>query len=130
MNPKTKEPRPHLYLIDGSGYIFRAFHAIRNSMTNSKGLPTNAVYGYTQMLRKILNEQSPTHCVVAFDRGGAVTVATRLPLGLAGRGGWGGTRLDLPAERWRDVLTGEVTDGDLATLLATYPVALLVKEDR
>ncbi len=69
MNPKTKEPRPHLYLIDGSGYIFRAFHAIRNSMTNSKGLPTNAVYGYTQMLRKILNEQSPTHCVVAFDRG-------------------------------------------------------------
>ncbi len=69
MNPKINEPRPNLYLIDGSGYIFRAFHAIRNSMTNSKGLPTNAVYGYTQMLRKILNEQSPTHCVVAFDRG-------------------------------------------------------------
>ena len=69
MNPKSKEPRPHLYLIDGSGYIFRAFYAIRNSMTNSKGLPTNAVYGYTQMLRKILNEQSPTHCVVAFDLG-------------------------------------------------------------
>ena len=64
----TRAPK-HVYLIDGSGFIFRAFHAIRNSMTNSKGLPTNAVYGYTQMLRKILNEQSPTHCGVACDRG-------------------------------------------------------------
>ena len=68
--------------------------------------------------------------VVAFDRGGALTVATRLPLGLARSDGWGQTRLELPAGRWRDVLTGEVTDGDLATLLATDPVALLVKEDR
>ena len=42
MNPKAKNPRPHLYLIDGSGYIFRAFHAIRNSMTNSKGLRREA----------------------------------------------------------------------------------------
>ncbi|GHJ58367.1 malto-oligosyltrehalose synthase [Nocardioides sp. OK12] len=67
--------------------------------------------------------------VVAFDRGGAVSVATRLPLGLAARGGWGGTRLALPPGTWRDALTGEVTDGDLATLLATYPVALLVQED-
>ena len=57
-------------------------------------------------------------------------MATRLPLGLARSDGWGQTRLELPAGRWRDVLTGEVTDGDLATLLATYPVALLVKEDR
>ncbi|ANH37917.1 Maltooligosyl trehalose synthase [Nocardioides dokdonensis FR1436] len=67
--------------------------------------------------------------VVAFDRGGALTVATRLPVGLADRGGWGDTRLDLPTGRWRDTLTGDVTDGDLTTLLATYPVALLVKED-
>ena len=67
--------------------------------------------------------------VLAFDRGGAITVATRLPLGLAARGGWGDTVLDLPTGRWRDVLTDRVSDGRLADLLGTYPVALLVRED-
>ena len=38
--------------------------------------------------------------VLAFDRGGAVTVVTRLPVGLAGRGGWGDTALRLPAGTW------------------------------
>jgi len=66
--------------------------------------------------------------VVAFDRGGAITVATRLPVGLAAAGGWGDTRLDLPPGRWHDVLTGATTDGGLAELLGTHPVALLVKE--
>lgn len=66
---------------------------------------------------------------LAFDRGGAVTVATRLPLGLTARGGWGDTRLSLPEGRWRDALTGRVTEGVLADLLDTYPVALLVRED-
>lgn len=67
--------------------------------------------------------------VVAFDRGGAVTVATRLPVGLAAAGGWGDTVLDLPEGRWHDVLTGLDTDGRLADLLATHPVALLVRKD-
>lgn len=67
--------------------------------------------------------------VVAFDRGGAITVATRLPVGLAARGGWEDTVLDLPSGRWHDVLTGTSTDGRLADLLATHPVALLVRED-
>ncbi|MDO9457895.1 malto-oligosyltrehalose synthase [Nocardioides sp.] len=67
--------------------------------------------------------------VVAFDRGGAIAVATRLPLGLAARGGWGDTTLRLPPGAWRDVLTDWPTDGALAGLLTTYPVALLVKED-
>lgn len=67
--------------------------------------------------------------VVAFDRGGAITVATRLPVGLAAAGGWGDSRLDLPPGRWHDVLTGVGTDGHLADLLATHPVALLVRED-
>ena len=40
-----------------------------------------------------------------------------------------GTRLDLPPGRWHDVLTGVGTDGHLADLLATHPVALLVRED-
>lgn len=66
--------------------------------------------------------------VLAFDRGGAITVATRLPVGLAARG-WGDTTLDLPQGAWTDVLTGARTDGTLADLLATHPVALLVRED-
>ncbi len=46
-----------------------------------------------------------TH-VVAFDRGGAVTLATRLPLGLAAAGGWRDTGFDLPAGSYTDLLTG------------------------
>ena len=67
--------------------------------------------------------------VIAFDRGAAITVATRLPVGLAARGGWGDTVLDLPSGRWRDLLTDRVTEGVLTDLLDTYPVALLVRED-
>ncbi|HEX2774556.1 MAG TPA: malto-oligosyltrehalose synthase [Micromonosporaceae bacterium] len=71
--------------------------------------------------------------VVAFDRGGAVAVATRLPLRLVGAGGWQDTRLSVPgAGRMRDVLTGQVHDGggvDLADLLNRYPVALLAPAD-
>lgn len=68
--------------------------------------------------------------VVAFDRGGAVTIATRLPLGLAARGGWGSTHVELAPGRWRDAITERaVTSLALADLLATHPVALLVRED-
>jgi (1->4)-alpha-D-glucan 1-alpha-D-glucosylmutase len=66
---------------------------------------------------------------LAFDRGGAVTVATRLPAGLETAGGWGRTTLDLPAGTWRDVLTGRIVTRRLADILATHPVALLVRED-
>ena len=66
---------------------------------------------------------------VAYDRGGAITVVTRLPAGLATAGGWGSTVLDLPDGRWHDVLTGLDTDGSLAGLLAVHPVALLVRKD-
>ncbi|WP_244246785.1 malto-oligosyltrehalose synthase [Nocardioides euryhalodurans] len=66
---------------------------------------------------------------LAFDRGGLVTVATRLPVGLAARGGWGDTTLALPAGRWRDALTGAVVTSDgsvpVADLLTELPVALL-----
>ncbi len=68
--------------------------------------------------------------VLAFDRGGAVTVATRLPIGLARRGGWGDTTLALPAGGWRDQITGAVVSSDgsvaVADLLTEQPVALLV----
>ncbi|MEN2738317.1 malto-oligosyltrehalose synthase [Microbacterium sp. X-17] len=69
--------------------------------------------------------------VVAFDRGGAIAVATRLPVGLAARGGWGDTVVLLPPGAWRDALTGAVHAGGpapLAALLARYPVALLTRE--
>ncbi len=61
---------PHLVLIDGPNYVFRAFHAIRQ-LSNSKGEPTNATFGYARMLRSIFKELQPTHAAVAFDpRGG------------------------------------------------------------
>ncbi len=70
--------------------------------------------------------------VVAFDRGGAVTVGTRLPLGLARRGGWGETRILIRKRPFVDVFTGARFAGGevrLADLLSRYPVALLVPED-
>jgi len=60
-------PMPHLVLIDGPNYVFRAFHAVKHNLTNSKGEPTNAIFGYVQMLRSILKDLSPTHVAVAFD---------------------------------------------------------------
>ena len=70
--------------------------------------------------------------VLAFDRGGAVTVATRLPLGLAARGGWADTTLELPSGEWVDVLSGRVVAGGavhLGELLTDLPVALLVRPE-
>ncbi len=65
--------------------------------------------------------------VLAFDRGQAITVVTRLPIGLAARGGWGDTTLELPPGRWTDLVTGtDVTSTRVADLLALHPVALLV----
>jgi (1->4)-alpha-D-glucan 1-alpha-D-glucosylmutase len=57
-----------------------------------------------------------------------VAVATRLPVGLAARGGWGETTLALPEGSWTDALTGFSTSSrvPLADLLTRYPVALLL----
>ncbi|SHK01963.1 DNA polymerase I [Desulforamulus aeronauticus] len=57
-----------LIVIDGNSLIHRAFHAIP-LLTNSQGVITNAVYGFTNMLLKILNEQEPGLVAVAFDKG-------------------------------------------------------------
>ncbi|MFZ0120446.1 MAG: malto-oligosyltrehalose synthase [Pseudonocardiaceae bacterium] len=67
---------------------------------------------------------------IAFARNGVVAVATRLPVGLADRGGWGATALPLPRGSWTDVLTGLSARGDvaLAELLGLYPVALLLAD--
>ena len=57
-----------IHLIDASGLIHRAFHAIRPLRT-SKGLPTNALFGLASMLRKFVREQRPDRVVVVFDAG-------------------------------------------------------------
>ncbi len=56
-----------LYLIDGSSYIFRAFYAIRQNLSTSAGLPTNALYGFTNMLQKVVREEKPDYLAVVFD---------------------------------------------------------------
>jgi DNA polymerase-1 len=57
---------PILCLVDGSNYIYRAFYAIRE-LSNSKGFPTNAIYGFTNMLMKLLRDLKPQYIAVAFD---------------------------------------------------------------
>jgi len=59
------KPR-HVYLVDGSGYIFRAFHALP-PLTRSDGTPINAVLGFTNMMQKLLDETDADHIGVIFD---------------------------------------------------------------
>jgi DNA polymerase I len=58
-----------IYLLDGSSYIHRAYHAIRN-LQNANGFPTNAIFGFTQMLLKLLSDKKPERMVVVFDAKG------------------------------------------------------------
>lgn len=55
-----------LYLVDISSFIFRAFYAIR-ALSNSKGVPTNAVYGVATMLQRLIEERKPSHVAVLYD---------------------------------------------------------------
>src|ERR1043166_8771070 len=69
---KATTKRPKLFIIDGSNNVYRSYFAIRG-LTNSAGLATNAVYGFTQMLRKLLKDHNPDSIAVAFDISGAKT---------------------------------------------------------
>ncbi len=60
------EKANHVYLVDGSGYIFRAFHALP-PMTRADGTPVNAVYGFTNMLLKLVEESDANFIAVIFD---------------------------------------------------------------
>lgn len=62
------ELRPRLFLVDGSAYIFRAFFAIP-PLNNSSGLPTNAIFGFTNILLKFLKQYTPEYVTVALDAG-------------------------------------------------------------
>ncbi|MCW1382185.1 DNA polymerase I [Novosphingobium sp. KCTC 2891] len=65
-------PHRHLYLVDGSAYIFRAYHRLP-PLTNPRGVPVGAVYGYTTMLWKLAEDlhkaDGPTHLAVILDKG-------------------------------------------------------------
>jgi DNA polymerase-1 len=62
-------PKGRIYLIDGSSYVYRAFFAIRDLKT-SRGVPTNAVYGFTTMLLKVLRDLAPEYLAVVMDAKG------------------------------------------------------------
>jgi DNA polymerase-1 len=63
------QDREIVYLVDGSSYIHRAYHAIRN-LSNSKGLPTNAAFGFTRMILKLTGEKKPKYLAVVLDAKG------------------------------------------------------------
>lgn len=63
--------KDEIYLIDGSSYIYRAYHAIA-PLTNSKGVATNAVLGFVKMVQKLINENCPKYLAIAFDSRGPV----------------------------------------------------------
>lgn len=61
-----------LILVDGNNLLFRSYYATAysgNFMKNSKGFPTNALFGFTGMINKIVYEEKPTYMIVAFDKG-------------------------------------------------------------
>ncbi|HWR71836.1 MAG TPA: DNA polymerase I [Nitrospirota bacterium] len=65
-NPNAKTAEGTLYIIDGNSYIYRAFYAVKG-LSTSAGLPTNAVFGFTNMLLKVIREKNPSHIAIAFD---------------------------------------------------------------
>jgi DNA polymerase-1 len=64
--PPVAPGERHLILVDGSGYIFRAFHALP-PMTNPEGVPVNAVFGFTNLLANFLTRHAGSHIAVVFD---------------------------------------------------------------
>ena len=66
MNLMAERENKRLFLVDGMSQIYRAYYAIRG-LTNSSGLATNAVYGFTMMLRRLIANEKPDYLGVAFD---------------------------------------------------------------
>jgi len=60
-----------VYLVDGSAYIYRAYHAVA-PLTNDEGMPTHAVFGFVNILRRLLKDKKPRYLAVAFDMRGPV----------------------------------------------------------
>ena len=68
-NPSPPAGGGRLFLIDGSSQLYRAFHAIRE-LSGPDGRPTNAVYGFVNMLRKLVADHAPDLVAAAFDTRG------------------------------------------------------------
>jgi len=64
---KEGEGPRHLFLVDGSGFIFRAYYALKTNLTRSDGTPTNAVFGFCNMLMKLLDDTEADYIAVIFD---------------------------------------------------------------
>ncbi|MCZ6874776.1 MAG: DNA polymerase I [bacterium] len=62
--------RKSVYLVDGSSYVYRAYFAIRQSLTTTQGLPTHAVLGFKNMLEKLIRQEKPHYLAVVFDERG------------------------------------------------------------
>src|SRR5688572_25307674 len=69
MAPKTKKKRPKLLLLDGYSLAFRAFYALPEDLQTTDGTFTNAVYGFTSMLIKLMQEQKPDLIATCLDMG-------------------------------------------------------------
>ncbi len=67
-----------VFLIDGSAFLYRAFHAIQH-LSTTEGHPTNATYGVTRILMKLIREKNPTHAAVFFDVKGPTFRHERYP---------------------------------------------------
>ena len=77
-------PSPSLYLVDGSNFLFRAYHALP-PLTTSAGVPTGAARGFASMLLRLLSDHQPSHVAVVFDAGGRDKRAELLPTYKANR---------------------------------------------
>ncbi|WP_225219356.1 malto-oligosyltrehalose synthase [Arthrobacter gallicola] len=111
--------------LDGPGAA--KFLVTREALRLRRGRP-ELFTGYTALS---VDGPAAKH-VFGFDRGGAVTLVTRLPLGLAAAGGWNGTTVQLPAGTYLNRLTGAVHSGgeaEVEDLFGGYPVALLALEE-
>ena len=69
MSDKASTPQPrHVFLIDGSGFLFRAYYGIKHRMTRADGTVVNAVHGFTTMLMKLVKDTDADHIAVIFDK--------------------------------------------------------------
>ncbi|OEU83866.1 MAG: DNA polymerase I [Desulfobacterales bacterium S5133MH4] len=69
MTKELSTPENTIYLIDGNSFIYRAYHAVRH-LSTTQGLPTNATFGFTNMLLKLITERMPEYMVMVFDAKG------------------------------------------------------------
>src|SRR5438552_18746003 len=95
-----------LFVVDGPGYLYRAYHALPY-LSNSKGQPSNAVFGMSTMLWKLLRDESPEYAAVAWDRPGPTFLHAKPP-------SYNATHTRMPDQLRRQI----------APVLRTFPAAL------